>query len=185
MASAEVSTVTALATISPSKREVLERLCAQHRVRVLQLALRYGGGDNAWAEDVAQDVLLRLCERIDDLDDTTDLGGWIYRVTTNSCLSRMRRERIWRSLLQLLPARWSPRTPEALVGAREQLRHSSSVLQAMPPKQRVVFCMAYLDELSQAEIARTLGHSEGYVSKLLKRARASIRAAGYEVDDVA
>jgi RNA polymerase sigma factor (sigma-70 family) len=52
----------------------------------------------------------------------------------------------------------------------------------LAPKQRVVFCMVHLDGLTQDEVARTLDYSKGYVSKLLKRARASLSSAGWEID---
>ena len=44
-----------------------------------------------------------------------------------------------------------------------------------PPKQRAVFCLRYFEDVPQNEIAKTLGHTDGYISKLLQRAETRVR----------
>jgi RNA polymerase sigma-70 factor (ECF subfamily) len=55
-------------------------------------------------------------------------------------------------------------------------------LQALPPKEQVAFCMLHIDAVPQTEIARILGYSRGYVSKLITRATARLAAAGWEIE---
>ncbi len=161
-------------------------LYRQHRDHVYRLALRYGRGDRTWAEDVTQDVFVSLCKVIDKLEDDDALKGWFYRVATNRCLSRLRREGVANS-----PAvRWLlgraarvPENPEAQVAERRDLRRVDAMLDALPPKQRIAFCMYRLDGKEQAEIGEILGFSKSYVCKLVKRAEATIREAGWEVGD--
>jgi RNA polymerase sigma factor (sigma-70 family) len=50
-------------------------------------------GRGAWAEDLVQDVFFRLLEHMSELDRQQDVGGWLYRVTSNLAISRLRRER--------------------------------------------------------------------------------------------
>ena len=71
-----------------------------------------------------------------------------------------------------------------LADNREELAHAWRVVEALPPKERVAFCMHHLDGKRQIEIAATLGHSKGYVCKLLKRAEARVRERGWEIDVV-
>jgi RNA polymerase sigma factor (sigma-70 family) len=54
---------------------------------------------------------------------------------------------------------------------------------ALPPKERVVFFMRHVDGLDQVSIAQALRFSKGYVSKLLKRAARELERAGWEVHD--
>src|SRR6476659_10076334 len=68
-------------------------LYRRHHRLVYRLALRYGRGDAAWAEDVTQDVFLGLFKILDDLTDREGMEGWLYRATTNRCLNRLRHER--------------------------------------------------------------------------------------------
>jgi RNA polymerase sigma factor (sigma-70 family) len=157
-----------------------------HRERVFHVARRLGGGDTAFAEDVTHDAFIKLLEHLPDLADTDDLGGWLYRVTVNTALSRLRRERsVFGRVMRALRAEEEPRAPsaEAILGEHEEAAAAMRALAALPPKERVVLSMKVLDGMSQQEIARTLSMSEGYVSKLAARAWQRVRAAGWEVDD--
>jgi RNA polymerase sigma-70 factor (ECF subfamily) len=168
----------------PASRELtFERCYREHRERVFRLALRLGGGNVAFAEDVASDVLLKLYEHLPDLQDVDDLGGWLYRVTVNASLSRLRRERslLGRVLrtLRSAPQHAAP-SPEVLFAEHEAAAAAMATLARLPPKERTVLCMKVLDGKSQQEIAETLGLSEGYVSKLVARAWDRVRDAGWE-----
>lgn len=165
----------------------VELLYREHRELVYRLAMRYGGGNAAWAEDVTQEVFLGLFEVVDRLEDREGFEAWFYRVTSNRCLNRLRAERIRNSA----PVRWllgkrgrEPEDPENVTAVREELKQAWTVLQELPPKERVAFSMHYIDGKRQNEIAKLLGHSKGYVCKLIKKAETRVRAAGWEVDGV-
>jgi RNA polymerase sigma-70 factor (ECF subfamily) len=162
----------------------VEALYKRHHVLVYKLALRYARGNSAWAEDVTQEVFLALFDVLDRLDDRDGLEPWFYRVTTNRCLNRLRRERV----RQAAPVRWllgaktkDPVDPERLAAAREGLDRAWGALDALTPKERVAFCMYYLDGKLLTEIGAVIGHSKGYVCKLIKRAETHVRAAGWGV----
>jgi RNA polymerase sigma-70 factor (ECF subfamily) len=152
---------------------------ARHRARVYQLALRYGGTDPQWAEDVVQDVFVQLCRSIARLDDREDLGGWLYRVATNTCLSRLRRRAVReapgvRWLLSMLGDARTPDDPERTSEASEQFRRLFARLERLPPRERVAFCMYHLDGREQKEIAEVLGVSKSGACKLIQRAEAKL-----------
>lgn|GEM_PF-549025 len=156
----------------------------KHRLLVYRLALRYGKGNVAWAEDIMQEVFIDLLKALPNLENHDDLAGWLYRATTNRCLWRMRRERF----LSLAPVRWllgeqqsEPRPPDELAIARDDLRRAMAVLSSLPSKEQVAFCMYYLDGKEQEEIGEVLGHSKGYVCKLIQRAVQTLAKAGWEV----
>jgi RNA polymerase sigma-70 factor (ECF subfamily) len=173
------------ATAPPEARaRAVEALYRRHHRLVYRVALRYGKGDAAWAEDVTHDVFLDLYKALPSLHDLDDLEGWLYRATTHRAMNRLRRDRF----LALPPVRFllgerqvEPRVPEALAIARDDLRRAFDALDALPVKERVAFSMYYLDERDQEEIGRVLGHTKGYVCKLIQRAAARLRAAGWEV----
>jgi RNA polymerase sigma-70 factor (ECF subfamily) len=160
-------------------------LYRKHQRLVFHLGLRYGQGNVAWAEDVTQEVFLSLFKVIHTLRDTSDMEGWLYRATTNRCLNRLRRDRF----LALAPVRWllgeqqpPPSPPESLAIARDDLRRVLDAMNALDPKERVAFAMYYLDGKEQEEIGQVLGHTKGYVCKLIQRAVSRVRALGWEVD---
>lgn len=163
----------------------VDALYRRYHDLVYRLALRYGRGDRAWAEDVTQEVFLRLFDVIDRLQEGEGLEGWFYRVTSNRCLNRLRRERV----RSAAPVRWllgekarPPVDPERLAAARQGLDQAWAVLDRLPPKERIAFCMVHVDGKTLVEIGEVLGHSKGYVCKLVKRAETRVREAGWEVD---
>lgn len=164
----------------------IDALYRRYHGLVYRLALRYGRGNSAWAEDRTQEVFLRLFDVVDRLQEGDGLEGWFYRVTSNRCLNRLRRERV----RSAAPVRWllgdkakPPVDPERIAAAREGLDQVWAVLDELSPKERMAFCMVHVDGKTLVEIGTILGHSKGYVCKLVKRAEARVRAAGWEVDD--
>jgi RNA polymerase sigma-70 factor (ECF subfamily) len=137
---------------------------------VYRIALRYGGGRRAFAEDVTQDVFVKLVQHLDEIDD---VAAWLYRVAAHVAISHLRREqslftrarRAWSQQRQLV----DPPQQESLEMG-EQARAALARLRTLPPRERVIVCMKTLDGKTQREIAQALSLSEGYVSKLLTRA---------------
>lgn len=180
-----LASISAVAAVR--ERSAAQRVDAMYRCYqglVYRLALRYGRGDAAWAEDVTQEVFIGVFDVVDRLDERDGLEPWFYRVTTNRCLNRLRRERV----RQAAPVRWllgertrKPVDPERLAVARQGLAQCHEVLEQLAPKERVAFCMYYLDGKRQSDIGDVLGHTKGYVCKLIKRAEAKVREAGWEV----
>ena len=151
----------------------------QFKEKVFHLCLRFGCGNVAWAEDVTHDVFVKVLENYGQIV-WDDAGGWIYRVTVNTCLSRLRRENsLWRRVQTKLVA-WSamaerrPTTPQESVLRSAQAAELLDALDALSPLERTIFSMRYLDQVSQTEICRTLSLSKGYVSKVLARARVKV-----------
>jgi RNA polymerase sigma factor (sigma-70 family) len=154
---------------------------AKYREEVYFTCLRYSGGRRAWAEDLTHDVFIKLLERLPSFTAQDNIGGWLYRVSANLCLSRLRREQSF--LRCLVRGSFTPPGPDprTTVEQRDEAMEAMATLGTLPAAERVALCLKVFDGLAQRDIAATLGFSEGYVSKLLSRALAKIRAAGWEV----
>ncbi len=152
-----------------------------HADEVYRLCLRYSGGRTGWAEDAAHDTFVRLLEMLPRLRDPRGLGGWLYRVATNVCVSKLRRERSVLGRLQ----RWyqPPEVPtlEAYLELKESAQAALEALRKLPPREHAAMSMKLFDGRSQRDIAKTLKLSESYVSKLIQRASAKLEAAGWEL----
>lgn len=165
----------------------VEAIYRRHHALVYKIALRYGRGRRAWAEDVTQEVFLDLMHTVESLRDLEQIEPWLYTVTTRRCFQRLRRERF----MSLAPVRWllgererEAIDPDALMSARDDLRRAFEALDSLPPKEKIAFSMFHLDNKSQDEIGEVIGHSKGYVCKLIQRAVERLREAGWEVPDV-
>jgi RNA polymerase sigma-70 factor (ECF subfamily) len=128
------------------------------------------------AEDVVQDVFLRVLERKRELAAIVDLRPWLVRIAWNLALDRCRRVR---------PRQMDDLFAEALVSAdlpadqalaeTERIRQVLGAIERLPGKEREALLLSAMDELSSAEIAAVLGRSESSVRSLLFRARAHLR----------
>ncbi|MEM6993972.1 MAG: sigma-70 family RNA polymerase sigma factor [Myxococcota bacterium] len=154
-----------------------ERLYRRFGPTAFKLALRYSGGDRAWAEDVVQDVFLEVHQDAARIVAMKSPRGWIYRATTNRCLKRLRRERLMNSPV----VRWwlggqvrATPDPETLGAARQELGRAFEAVSQLPPRQQVAFWMHHVDGLSQARIGQILGVGKSSVCRLLQRAEATL-----------
>jgi RNA polymerase sigma factor (sigma-70 family) len=157
----------------------------QHADKVYRRCLALGGGDRQWAEDVTQDVFLKLQEKGSSIERMEAMGSWLLTVADRLCLDRLRRERtVWGRLRHALMAEPPPpvdppdrESKEALIA---RLRSS---LEELPAAERAAMVMKYVEGERQKDIAARLSCSEGYVSKLLSRAVSRLRAMGWESSD--
>jgi RNA polymerase sigma-70 factor (ECF subfamily) len=132
-------------------------------------------GDPDDADDIAQLVLLRLYERIDEFEGRSRLTTWLYRVTRNIALSRRRTRERRAALLarSAPPSHVEPEVPApdpARIGALVRL-HAAS----LSARQREVFDLADLQGIPTAEVAARLGVEPVTVRVTLMKARRAIR----------
>jgi RNA polymerase sigma-70 factor (ECF subfamily) len=130
----------------------------------------------AEAEDVVQDVFVRVLQRQRELDGIIDLRPWLVRIAWNLALDRRRRVR---------PQQMDDLFVEGLVSADlpadqalAQAGRIAQVLAAMeklPSREREALLLSAMDELSTAAIGAVLGRSEASVRSLIFRARAHLR----------
>lgn len=156
----------------------------EHHALVYRLALRYGGGRAAWAEDMTQEVFLQLVKHAESLTNLDALAGWLYRTTTRRCLNKLRKDRFleWVTFDWILGGKEEPAIDgETYAEAREELRLVMTALHRLPAKEQVCFAMHHLDGHTLDEIGEMLGMSKGYVSKLIKRAMNRLGEEGWEV----
>ena len=135
-------------------------------------------GSHADAEDVGQEVFLRLHRARGRLREDTPLRLWLCRTCINCCLDERRRQARGPvlpsdALLEALPARSGD--PEEAAGRREFSAQVAGCLRRLPPRQRAVFVMKHAMGLTIKEIAEVLGCAPGTVKCHLARAVVALR----------
>jgi RNA polymerase sigma-70 factor (ECF subfamily) len=165
-------------------------LDATYRSRIQQLALRYVKNPED-AEEVAQDVLLKVYRKIDAFRGDAALSSWIYRITFNTVMSRLRGQRMAQQHevreLDLLadveenggrvrrePADWSSLGDEAVM--RSQLRtRLASALKDLPEIYRTPVILRDVQGLTTEEASSQLGIKEQTLKSRLHRGRLFLR----------
>ncbi len=151
----------------------LGHLMDRHLGRLAGLARRMLG-DSAEAEDVAQEVFLTLWQKAGEIEvPESGLGGWLYRVTANRCLDRLRARRP-QSADGLDEVTVAPRQEQGLQ-ERDIGRAVDAALQRLPERQRLAIALCHYEERPMAEAGEILGVSVEAVESLLARARRSLK----------
>jgi len=155
------------------KSKVFEELMAwQEKVFLICLGFSRNKTD---AQDLTQEVYLKVYRNIGTLKDLSLSKFWLFRITRNTCLDFIRKHRLNR--LSSLEPDLEPkelRTPESQMIFQEQLRALKVSIQRLPKKLRDVFILKEYGELSYQEIAEVLKIKEGTVPSRLTRARQAI-----------
>jgi len=128
------------------------------------------------AEDVVQDVFIRLLQHRRSLSTVRDMRVWLIRIAWNVALDRKRRKRPEQLDENFAKSLASVTVPAD--AAMEEAQRYHSVLreiERLPKAERHVLLLSAIDELDTAEIAGVLGRSESAVRALLSRARARLR----------
>ena len=131
-------------------------------------------GSRADAEDIMQEVFVRLLRAGPDFADRAHARAWLLRVAANCANDWFRAP--WRR-------REGPLTDSLPAPEHEDGGVVEAVL-ALPAKYRTAVHLYYYEELSVAEIAKIMGKSKGAVKSRLFRARALLRDMLKEDDDV-
>jgi RNA polymerase sigma-70 factor (ECF subfamily) len=156
-------------------REAFERLVPAYRRRVFGLAysiLR----DRAAAEDLAQEVFVRLWQALPRYDGRAQLSTWIYAITRNAAVSALRARRRSLSLADPAVQAEVEKVAQHEPGGTDdaQLRRR---IEALPDKQRQAVTLYYLDERPVDEVAAMMGIPVNTAKTHLHRARANLAAA--------
>jgi RNA polymerase sigma-70 factor (ECF subfamily) len=145
----------------------------RHFPRVHRLALRLGAGE-AEAADVCQEVFIRVHRALPRFRGDAALTTWLYRITVNEVARLRRAGGVRRALSSLLGGERAaaPARPDQLAEQSESFRVLAAVLARMKPKQRAVFVLYELEELSLAQVAAVVGCGEETAKSRLRHARA-------------
>jgi len=156
-------------------------LFRQHHVELVRLAALLVRSREA-GEDIVQDVFIRIHARPAGPPDAAGALAYLRQAVVNGCRSWLRRQAVARRLSSAdRTAVNVEESAEDAVVVAENRRRVQAELSAMPTRRREVLVLRYYLGLSEAEIARTLGISQGTVKSTAARGiRALARALGEE-----
>jgi RNA polymerase sigma-70 factor (ECF subfamily) len=141
--------------------------------RIFGLAYRMTG-NSAEAEDLCQDILLRVLEGLPRFDRTRPLEPWVRKIAVRHVLNRLERGPHRRETATLLAEDPHP-SPSELLEASENVRRLNQALLRLPEKQRLAIALKYQEELSSEEISKLIGVPRNTVKTWLLRARENLK----------
>jgi len=170
--------------------EAFDRFVESFRTRIYQYSLLMCGRRED-AEEVAQDTLLKVFEKFDQLRQPERVRSWVFRIAKNACLMK-RRKSVFApaqelSLDEFIPARdhrggerkieiadWSA-LPDTQLLQSELREVIEEAIGELPDIYRSVILLRDVEELTTEETAQILEVSEDVVKTRLHRARLAMR----------
>lgn len=163
-------------------RAAFQLLFETYKDKVFSIAVYSSGGDRALAEDVTQQIFLKLFTAIRQFRGDSEFTTWLYRLVVNACLDERRR------LKRLLPLDFSQTTrtsvamnnvsekkPQERQYARLEVAEAVRVaIEQLKPKFRLPILLKYIEGLSYEEIAEVMGCSKGTVASRLNRGHSQL-----------
>src|SRR3954454_7159217 len=153
-----------------------QALVERHRAMVYRIAYQFAGNHHD-AEDIAQDVFLKVYRSLDRFRHDAQLSSWLYRIVMNACIDHRRRQAPGRTVAcrdemeqQILDTPEESPDPEARAYAGELGEVLESEIARLPAGQRVVFVMRHHHGMKLSDIAGALGLAEGTVKRQLHAA---------------
>lgn len=155
-----------------------EQLVEEYGDRVYGIALRITGS-SADAEDVMQDAFLQAFRSWESYRRDAAPFTWLYRITVNAALTRLRSRRPLELLSERSDAEeivdWTADAAQAALRGELQQQLESAITR-LPEDLRVVLILRDVENLSTAETAAALDLTEAAVKSRLHRARSTLRA---------
>ncbi len=152
-------------------REALALLLPRYRDKVFRLCFSMLR-DRAQAEDVTQDIFLRIWRALPGYGAQAALSTWIYAISKNACLSELRKRKPMVSIDQNEDEYSGEVAALAAPDPDDSATVSvSQVMDKLPERYRQAVTLFYMEDKSYEQTADSLGLPLGTVKALLHRAR--------------
>jgi RNA polymerase sigma-70 factor (ECF subfamily) len=160
-----------------------QSLVERHRSMVYRVAYQFAGNHHD-AEDIAQEVFIKVYRSLERFRQDAQLSSWMYRIVMNACIDHRRRHAPAGAApfgkeaeLKMLNTPEETPGPEDRAYAGELGQVLESEIGRLPKGQRIVFVMRHHQGMKLCEIAAALGLAEGTVKRQLHAAVHRLRQA--------
>ncbi|MFT7091374.1 MAG: RNA polymerase sigma-70 factor (ECF subfamily) [Candidatus Azotimanducaceae bacterium] len=147
-----------------------EQLYQMHIGRVFALCVRLCN-DRDMAEDLAQEAFVLAWRKLGSFRGDSAFGSWLYRITTNTVLSYLRKQKPFRNMLDVDDIEEQGQKED--IGLRMSL---DDAIVGLPDGARAVFVLYSLEGYTHDEIGALLGIAQGSSKAQLHRARQLLQA---------
>ncbi len=165
-----------------------EKLVAKHQSRLI-MVLQHLVSDRTQAEDLAQDVFLRIYRARENYTPTAKFSTWLYTITHNVASNALRKSSRRKEVnlvsspsgsmpvrpLDTMAQEKSGLMPTRLADRRELSDVLHEAIQSLSARQRMAMMLSRFEEMSYLEIAETMELSTQAVKSLLSRARSNLK----------
>lgn len=164
--------------VARGDRKAFAKLFDRHQAGVVRFAWRFTGS-HAQAEELAQDIFIKLFRSAGSYQPSAKFKTYLYRVATNHCLNARRgpaaklEVTVDQTERPLEPS-GSATTPGESLEGKQLEAVVARALEAMSERERAAFCMCRFEGLAYKDIAVALSATEAAVKSLIHRATLTV-----------
>lgn len=165
--------------VAQGDRAAFAKIFDRHQQRVVRFCHRFVG-DAHRAEELAQDVFVKLYKSAGRYQQTARFQTFLFRVATNTCLNELRRPgRAAEKVESPMPDDENPgaleqasagETPDQVLEAKDVEKALQQALRGMSDRERAAFSMCRFEGMAYRDIADALEATEAAVKSLIHRA---------------
>lgn len=155
------------------KKELFSKIINDHKNLVYSILLRMTD-DHEEANDLAQEVFVKVYRQLNQFKGNSKLSTWIYKITYFQGLSYLRKQKRWVSE-EYYSNQASSDDIENDIALDEMNGHISECISQLKPLERTAITLFYLDELSVKDVAEIMSISESYVKVTVHRAKKNLK----------
>lgn len=157
-------------------------LVAQFHKRIYSIAYRMVGNVSE-AEDLCQEIFLRLYQKLSQYDPNLPLTPWICRIASNTTINYLKRRGIKTMPLEIMvnskekerPIADEHATPEQAMIVENRDKKLQSAIMELPENYRLAFTLKYVENLTSEEISEIMNIPRNTIKTWLVRAREALR----------
>ena len=157
-------------------RAAFQLLFETYKDKVFSIAVYSSGGDRSLADDITQQIFLKLFTAIQQFRGESEFTTWLYRLVVNACMDERRRRRRllpWGETVAMKKA--GEKKPQEKQYARLEVAEAvQAAIGELKPKFRLPILLKYIEGLSYEEIASVMGCSKGTVASRLNRGHSQL-----------
>lgn len=131
--------------------------------------------DSSDAEDVVQEVMLKLWNIRQKLEEYNSIEALAVRITHNLCMDMWRSKRTDQISLDQVPVVSQTVNPERVLEGNDEIRLMREIISSLPALQQTIIRMKDIEEYETEEIAQITGCSSESIRSNLSRARKKVR----------
>ena len=149
----------------------IENIIQKHSPSLFKICLGYSKSVEE-AEDTLQEVLINVWKGLARFREDSNIKTWLYRITVNTCLLKLRKKTIKTISLTELDDSWFTFEPPSNA-VQESFEQLHQFIQGLPVKDKSIILL-YLEELSHQEIASIVGITPNYVGVKINRIKQTL-----------
>jgi RNA polymerase sigma-70 factor, ECF subfamily len=173
-----------LVKLTLENQEVFLYLMQRYEDKLSRYIRRFAGISGGPAEDIVQEVFIKVYKNLNDFDSDMNFSSWIYRITHNETINQLKKinrqktaslETDDEDVVNLIDIIESDVNLETETQKKDLQKNVQKILSMLSPPFREILVLRYLEDRSYEEISHILKKPMGTIATLINRAKTQFR----------